>query len=113
MSWIKGVFVVLGVSFSFHDATAQGYVPFGSPGGYYMPQAVFPPAPVLLAPGPFVQTTSYYSPTPAGTIYRQRVNPGLFGRMNYRTKGVDPCVGPFREHVRVGWSGYRYHGRIW
>lgn len=128
-NWFKGLSfslaALLGMCFSAGEVSAQGYVVVGyQPVGYqpvviapspvyYAPPVVISPVPVVAVPT--VVHSTYYAPAPVpvGGVYKQRVNPGLFGQMNYRTKGIDPCIGPYKEHTRVGWAGYRYHGRVW
>ena len=53
------------------------------------------------------------APVPVGGVYQTRGNPGLFGQMNYRAKGIDPCFGPYKQHTRVGWAGASYRVRAW
>jgi|CXWL01.1.fsa_nt_gi hypothetical protein len=117
---------MLGMCLTSDEAAAQGYAVVG-----YQPivapiqPVVFAPVylappPVVISPVPVVAVptivhSGYHapSPIPVGGIYKQRINPGLFGQMNYRTKGIDPCIGPYKQHTRVGWAGCRYHGRTW
>ncbi len=134
-NWIKhfslSLIALIGVCVTSSEAGAQGYAVVGyqpvvapvaplviAPAPlYYNPPVIISQVPVVAVPAPTIIHSSYYAPAPApvpvGGIYKQRVNPGLFGQMNYRTKGIDPCIGPYKNHTRVGWAGYSYHGRVW
>lgn len=85
------------------------------------PPVLISPVPIVVVPT-FVQSVYYapvplvapvVAPVPVGGVYQTRVNPGLFGQMNYRAKGIDPCFGPYKQHTRVGWAGASYRVRAW
>jgi len=126
------ILALLGTAGFSSTTSAQGYPPPGYAVVGYQP-VVVPLTPVVIAPAPLFYTpspvvaqpviispapivqTSYYAPAPAPPVgvVKERINPGLFGQMNYRVKGVDPCLGPFKQHSRVGWAGYSYRARTW